>query len=402
MVARASDDAEGNRFDADGFRYGPPASHSSLTDARGRKYIDFMMGWCVGNLGWGNTEIRAAAQKFDGPDYVHPDHLYRPCVQLAEMLAGITPGKLAVSYRTTGGTESVEGALQIAMAYTGRGKFVSVEDSYHGNSIATLSIGASDNRETFKNLLPNCHKVAPPLDRKALGKVETLLKKRDVAAFIMEPIICNLGALVPEDEFMRGVRKLCTRYGTLFIADEVATGFGRTGKLFACEHFDLEPDVLCMSKAITGGYGGLGAVITTSKIAHAIREDFGLYSTYGWHPRAVADCPGEPPLSEASSEQASRQRHRLGPYFLTRLSRMRFKGKATIRGKGFAIGIEVENEKYASEVGDTCRRHGLLVPAEEDLLMLFPAWTIPPDRRARTRYLRRVSDRGLGGRWKSK
>ena len=104
----------------------------------------------------------------------------------------------------------------------------------------------------------------------------------------MEPIICNLGAVVPEDEFIRGVRKLCTRYGTLFIADEVATGFGRTGKLFACEHFDLEPDVLCMAKAITGGYGGLGAVITTSKIANAIKEDFGLYSTYGWHPRAVA------------------------------------------------------------------------------------------------------------------
>ena len=110
------------------------SADSYLTDARGRKYIDFMMGWCVGNLGWANTEIRAAARKFDGPDYVHPEYLYRPWAQLAEMLARITPGKLAVSYRTTGGTESVEGALQIAMAYTGRGKFVSIEDSYHGNS----------------------------------------------------------------------------------------------------------------------------------------------------------------------------------------------------------------------------------------------------------------------------
>src|SRR5687767_13738487 len=135
------------------------SADSYLTDARGRKYIDFMMGWCVGNLGWGNTEIRAAARKFDGPDYVHPDYLYRPWVQLAEMLARITPGKLAVSYRTTGGTESVEGALQIAMAYTGRGAFVSIEDSYHGNSIAGMSIGASHHRETFKNLLPNCHKI---------------------------------------------------------------------------------------------------------------------------------------------------------------------------------------------------------------------------------------------------
>jgi len=131
-----------------------------------------------------------------------------------------------------------------------------------------------------------------------------------------------------------------------------------------------------MAKAITGGYGGMGAVITTSKIANAIREDFGLYSTYGWHPRAVA-------VALANLRYLKRHRNTLlgnatalGPHFLTRLSRMRFKGKATIHGKGFAIGIEVENEKYASEVGDTCRRNGLLVAAEDDVLMLFPALTI--------------------------
>jgi adenosylmethionine-8-amino-7-oxononanoate aminotransferase len=297
-------------------------------------------------------------------------------VQLAEMLARITPGKLAVSYRTTGGTESVEGALQIAMAYTGRGKFVSIEDSYHGNSIAAMSIGASDNRETFPNLLLNCHKIEPPLDHKALGKVETLLKKRDIAAFIMEPIICNLGALVPEDDFMSGVRRLCTRYGTLFIADEVATGFGRTGRLFACEHFDMEPDILCMSKAITGGYGGLGAVITTSKIAKAIREDFGLYSTYGWHPRAVAVALVNLRYLMRHRNKLLKNANQLGEYFLARLSQMSFNGKATIHGKGFAIGIEVKDEDYASEVGDTCRENGLLVSAEEDILMLFPALNI--------------------------
>ena len=349
---------------------------SYLIDSRGRKYIDFMMGWCVGNLGWGNTEIRAAAGKFRGPDYVHPDYLYRPWTQLAEILARITPGRLAVSYRTTGGTESVEGALQIAMAYTGRGKFVSIEDSYHGKSIATMSIGAAQNRETFKNLLPGCHKIKPPLNRSALGKVETLLKKRDVAAFIMEPIICNLGALVPDSEFIAGTRELCTRYGTLFIADEVATGFGRTGKLFACEHFDLEPDILCMSKAITGGYGGLGAVITTAKIANTIKEDFGLYSTYGWHPRAVAAALANLRYLRRHQTKLLKNATRLGEYFLSRLARMTFKSKATIQGKGFAIGIELNDQAYASAVGDTCRENGLLVYAEEGVLMLFPALTI--------------------------
>jgi acetylornithine/succinyldiaminopimelate/putrescine aminotransferase len=373
-------------------RHGEPAdvvvgssADSHLTDTRGRRYIDFMMGWCVGNLGWGNTEIRAAARKFDGPDYVHPDHLYRPWVQLAETLARITPGKLAVSYRTTGGTESVEGALQIAMAYTGRGKFVSIEGSYHGNSIATMSIGASDHRETFRNLLPNCRKIEPPLDRKALGRVETLLKKRDVAAFVMEPVICNLGVLSPDDDFVRGVRALCTRYGTLFVADEVATGFGRTGKLFACEHYALEPDVLCVAKAITGGYGGLGAVITTPRIANAIRDHFSLYSTYGWHPRAVA-------VALANLRYFARHRSRLlenatelGRYFLARLSGMSFKGGATVRGRGLAIGIQMEDADYAAEVGDACRVNGLLVSAEDDVVMLFPALTLT----------RRTAQRGL-------
>src|SRR5688572_22664552 len=99
---------------------------ASPTNARGRNCIALSIACGAANVGWGNTEIRTAARKFDGPDYVHPDYLYRPWVQLAEMLARITPGKLAVSYRTTGGTESVDGALQIAMAYTGRGKFVSI------------------------------------------------------------------------------------------------------------------------------------------------------------------------------------------------------------------------------------------------------------------------------------
>jgi acetylornithine/succinyldiaminopimelate/putrescine aminotransferase len=351
------------------------SENSRLTDTRGREYIDFMMGWCAGNLGWGNTTIREAASEFDGPDYVHPDFLYRPWAQLAEILAQLTPGDLEVSYRTTGGTESVEGALQIAMAYTGRGKFLSIEDSYHGNSIAALSIGASKHRETFKNLLPNCHKIEPPLDRKALAKVETQLKKRDVAAFIMEPILCNLGALVPSDEFIRGVRELCRRHGTLFIADEVATGFGRTGKLFACEHFDLEPDVMCLAKAITGGYGGLGALITTAKIAKAIKADVNLYSTYGWHPRAVAVALANLRYLKRHRSTLLKNATRLGDDLLTRLTQMRFKGQAKVQGKGLAIGIEVENEKYATRIAEACRKNGLLVSVEENVLMIFPALT---------------------------
>ena len=130
------------------------------------------------------------------------------------------------------------------------------------------------------------------------------------------------------------------------------------------------------AKAITGGYGGLGAVITTSKIANAIKEDFGLYSTYGWHPRAVAVALANLRYLTRHRNKLLRNAAHLGQYFLTRLSQMSFKGKATVRGKGLAIGIEVEDEDYASKVGDSCRERGLLVSAEEDVLMLFPALTI--------------------------
>ena len=105
----------------------------------------------------------------------------------------------------------------------------------------------------------------------------------------MEPISINLGVLIPDKDAIRRVRDLCRRYGTLFIADEVASGFGRTGRLFACEHFDLDPDMLCVAKAMSGGLAPIGAVIATAPIATSMEENDGtFYSTYGWHPRSVA------------------------------------------------------------------------------------------------------------------
>ena len=116
------------------------------------------------------------------------------------------------------------------MVHTKRRRFLTLEDAYHGNTIGALSIGSKDNRETYANLLAGCDHVAPPLDDRALDKIETRLKRRNVAAFVMEPISINLSVLIPEAEFMEGLVPLCHRYGTLVILDEVATGFGRTGR----------------------------------------------------------------------------------------------------------------------------------------------------------------------------
>lgn len=347
---------------------------SFVFDHHGKKYIDFTAGWCVGNLGWANDEIREAVRAFDGPAYVHPDHLYRPWAELAEALAEITPGELTKSYRATGGSEAVEIALQVAMAATGRAGFVCLKDCYHGNTLGGQSLAGD--RETYPNLLGHCHHVEPPLDDRAAERVERLLKGGQVAAFIMEPVVCNLGVVIPSKEFMTRVRGACREHGTLFVMDEVATGFGRTGRVFACEHFDVDPDVLCLAKAITGGYAPMGATVVTDEVAKA--AGVGFYSTYGWHPLSVAAALANLKYWGKHTDRILTNVADQEDYFRTRLSQMKFAEPGSVRVIGLAIGVEFgQDSDYAAKLGDRCRETGLLVSAEEDnLLTLFPALTI--------------------------
>src|SRR6187399_359518 len=357
---------------------------SFVFDEKGRRYIDFMMGWCVGNFGWGNAVLVKKAKTFRGPDYVYPGYSYAPWAELAKLLVSIAPPGLTKAFRATGGSEAVDLALQAAMIHTGRRGFLSLEGSYHGNSLAGLSIGASDNREQIKNLLPHCGKIAPPLDAKAVRRIEQRLKRRDVAAFVMEPISINLGVMIPEKDAILRVRDLCRRYGTLFIADEVACGFGRTGRLFACEHFDLEPDMLCVAKAMTGGLAPIGAVIATAPIAASMEENDGtFYSTYGWHPRSVAAA-----IATLRDLKANRPRLLAGvaemsEYFRVRLLQLEFDRPAAVRIQGLAIGIDVGDEDYADAIHDKCRRNGLLVSTEGSTVLLLPSLAIDKETAAR-------------------
>ena len=350
---------------------------STLTDSRGKKYIDFVMGWCVGNFGWRNPGTAKVMERFKGPDYVYPGYGYAPWTQLARLLVSLAPRSLTTCFRATGGSEAVDIALQAAMVHTGRRALLSFEDSYHGNSLGGLSIGASDNREHSRNLLPHCGKITPPLNAKAVSRIEQRLKRRDVAAFIMEPISINLGVLIPETETITRVRDLCRRYGTLFIADEVATGFGRTGRLFACEHFDLEPDMICVAKAMSGGLAPIGAVIATAAVAKSMEENHvSFYSTYVWHPRSVAAA-----IATLRDLKTNRRRYmasvaEMSEFFRVRLLQLEFDRPAAIRIQGLAIGIDVGEEDYADAINDKCRRNGLLVSTEGSTVLLLPSLTI--------------------------
>src|SRR3989338_6389300 len=304
-----------------------------LFDSKGKKYIDFLMGWCVGNIGWGNTEVREKIKKFQGPDYVLPNYLYQPWVELAELLAKIAPGKLTKSFRATGGTEAVEIALQAAMTHTKRHKFVSIEGSYHGHSIGAMSIGSSDFRSWYKNLLPDCYKVELPLNENAARKVERILSKREVAAFISEPVICNLGVIIPDKKFFDIVQATCKKYGTLLIADEVATGFGRTCKMFASEHYNLKPDILCLAKGATGGFGALGVTMMTDEIAKSFKFGFSFYSTFGWHPLNVEAAVANIKYFLENKSALLKNAEKLSGYFEQRLKQMEFRYPAEIRSE---------------------------------------------------------------------
>jgi len=350
------------------------AKGSYLYDDKNIKYIDFFVGWCVGNVGWNPNEIVKQIKKFDGPNYVPPGYYYQGWAELAEILAKISPGKLIKSFRATGGTEAVEIALQAAMSHTKRSKFISIEGSYHGHSIGAMSIGASDFRTWYSNLLPGCHKINSPLDKKAAREVEKMLSKRDVAAFISEPIVCNLAVEIPTKEFFKIVQAACKKYGTLFIADEVATGFGRTGKLFACEHYDLKPDIMTIAKGATGGFGALGATLMTSQVAKSFEFDFSYYSTFGWHPLNVEATIANINYFLKRKEKLLDNTNKLGAYFEKRLKAMKFKITPEIRIKGLAIGLEFRKSEYPSRIIDKCLSKGLLVAnASGTNIVMFPS-----------------------------
>ncbi|RJQ30189.1 aspartate aminotransferase family protein [Candidatus Parcubacteria bacterium] len=350
---------------------------SFLFDSKGKKYIDFLMGWCVGNIGWGNKEIKKKISQYKCPDYVNPAYLYKSWAELAKLLAQITPGNLQKSFRATGGTEAVEIALQAAMSHTKRYKFISIEGSYHGHSIGAMSVGSSDFRSWYKNLLPNCYKIKPPLDDKAADQLETLLKEGDAAALIMEPIVCNLGVEIPKKEFMSRAQALCKKYGTLLIMDEVATGFGRTGKLFASEHFGIKPDIMCLAKGITGGYGGLGATIATEEVAKSMEYEFSFYSTYGWYPLSTEAAIANIKYIVKHKGQLEKNTNEMSKYFVDRLSHVKFRYPAKIRAKGLAIGVEFEHAGYANQIVAKAQKSGVLFsPLNNKIFTLFPALNI--------------------------
>ena len=175
---------------------------------------------------------------------------------------------------------------------------------------------------------------------------------------------------------MPELQRLCRKYGTLLFMDEVATGFGRTGKLFASEHFGIEPDIMTIAKAVTDGVGGMGAMIATEPVARSMEKDGAFYSTYGWHPRSTHIAIHTLRYLIRDRKRLLSQAAETSLYFRERLAAMDFGRDAQVRVVGLAIGIDLKNEKRVERLADRCRERGLLASAEGETLLLIPALNI--------------------------
>ncbi|RJG48453.1 adenosylmethionine--8-amino-7-oxononanoate transaminase [Motilimonas pumila] len=265
------------------------ASGVTLTLDDGRELIDGMASWWACIHGYNVPELnQAAQQQLQKMSHVMFGGLtHQPAIDLCQELIAITPEALDKVFLSDSGSVAVEVALKMALQYwhskgEPRAKFLTVRNGYHGDTFGAMGVTDPENsmHELYQDFLPQHLFVAAPqsrfdqaFDPSELDELKATLAKHhyDIAAMIIEPIVQGAGGMrIYHPEYLASAKQLCAQYGILFIADEIATGFGRTGKMLACEHADVVPDILCLGKAITGGYMSLAATLTTKHVADTV------------------------------------------------------------------------------------------------------------------------------------
>ena len=357
-----------------------------LYDADGTEYIDCFAGISVTNAGHGNQKILAAA-KAQADKLVHAcSYVYHveSVGALAEKLAEITPGKLQKSFFGNGGAEAIEGAFRLAKRYSGKNEFVALESSFHGRSYATLSVtGNSGRKKGGGPYMPGVAFAPTPYCYRCFAettpdKCDLLCARRvrevirlhlsgSVCAFIAEPVMGEGGIITPPDDYFKRVKEILDEEGVLFIADEVQSGFGRTGKMFAIEHYGVEPDIITMAKGIADGWP-LSAFIARPEIADAFQIGDHL-STFGGNPVSCAASLANIEFMEETGlvEQSARKGAALKARFEELQRTQPLIGE--VRGKGLMIGVELVADQQTKAYGTAaagfvrqyCLEHNLLI-----------------------------------------
>lgn len=333
-----------------------------LISKDGKKYLDFACGIAVTNLGHCHPKVVAAAVK-QAESLIHACAgivYYEANVLLAEKLSKICPGGLTMSFFCQSGTEATEGSIKLAKYVKNKQGIIAFQGGFHGRTLGALSVTTSKQkyRDHYEPLLPNIY-IAPYSKENSLDEVEKILRSKQIAGVIVEPVQGEGGYIVPSKEFLSGLRNLCNKYEVLLIFDEVQTGFGRTGKMFACEHFGVYPDIMAVAKGIASGFP-LGAVIAKESVMMQ------------WSPGAHGGTMSGNPVSCAASiatidiiekEKLSEAAAKMGNYLKIKLERLKknYPSIIDVRGLGLMIGVEFEEGNTVKQILENCLKGGLIL-----------------------------------------
>jgi acetylornithine/N-succinyldiaminopimelate aminotransferase len=335
------------------------ARGATVRDAEGRAYLDLLAGMGVANVGHAHPEVvvavRAQAERHLHV-MVYGEFVQEAQVRLAARLAGLLPPSLSVVYFTCSGAEAVDGALKTARKATGRPRFVAFTGGFHGDTWGALSVGGNPlYRRPFEPLLPEVD-FLPFDDVGALSRIDAR-----TAAVIVEPVQAEGGVRIPGPDFLPALRRRCDEVGALLVFDEVVTAFGRTGRLFALEHWGVVPDLLVLAKALGGGLP-LGAFLGSPALMRTLSHDPPLahVTTFGGHPLSCAaglaalDVLLRDRLAERAATLGDRLAGDLGPL-------VGRGGLVAVRGLGLLIGLEFDDPAACAHFTRRAWEHGLIV-----------------------------------------
>lgn len=321
----------------------------------GKRYVDFISGIAVSSLGHRHPAVvKAVKAQVDRHLHVmvYGEFIQRPQAQYAALLTQQLPPQLQRAYFVNSGTEAVEGALKLAKKYTGRHKLVGFHHGYHGDTHGSLSVTGRDvYRDPYKPLLPDVHFLSFN-DSSRLDVIDD-----QTAAVILEPIQGEGGIIPAKKLWLKKVRERCNKTGALLIFDEIQTGFFRTGSLFAFQHYDVVPDILCLAKAMAGGMP-MGAFVSLDEIFETFKHDPPLnhVTTFGGHPVSCAAAYAT--LEELLNNDYAQKAAMIENHAKKILQAPAIK---EIRGRGAMLGMQLRDKDFTRQVVEACLAKGIIL-----------------------------------------
>ncbi len=331
------------------------AEGTYIFDTNGKKYLDLVSGFAVSNVGHRHPKVISAI-KDQLDKYLHVtvygEYVQAPQVLFAEKLSSFLPENLSSVYFTNSGAEATEGALKLAKKYANRSKIISFHHAYHGSTHGALSVmGNEYYKQAYRPLLPDVEFI----QLNSFSDLETI--NHETAAVILEAVQGEAGVRVPEVGYIKALRKKCKETGALLIFDEIQTGFGRTGKLFAFEHFDIVPDILLLAKGMGGGMP-IGAFISSKEIMDVLKDNpiLGHITTFGGHP--VSCAAGLATLNVILEEHLMAGVQEKEELFRSLLQHPKIK---EIRGKGLMLSIQLDSFEQVEQISRRCVENGVII-----------------------------------------